>query len=175
MIEFRDVDSKNFEEVIRLKVKKEQEGLLESNLYSIAESKIFDYLESKAIYNDGTLVGFMLYYFQPAGLEREMGAGEGEHIIDSGGKDYIYFKRLMIDEKWQGKGFGKATLETSGQYFKKKYPTISFIELMHYADNTSGAKLYEEAGYKETGELRKTLRPNTEDEYDEERVRRCYF
>ena len=42
MIEFRDVDSKNFEEVIRLKVKKEQEGLLESNLYSIHDKSIIN-------------------------------------------------------------------------------------------------------------------------------------
>ena len=34
MIEFRDVTMENFEEVINLKLKDDQEGFLENNLYS---------------------------------------------------------------------------------------------------------------------------------------------
>ena len=91
------------------------------------------------------------------------------------GMDYVYFKRLMIDQCYQGKGFGKAALEEAGRFFKKEYPSIGFIELMHYMDNETGASLYEAAGYKSTGEVRRTPRPGTDDEYDEELVRRVYF
>ena len=91
------------------------------------------------------------------------------------GMDYVYFKRLMIDQCYQGKGFGKAALEEAGRFFKKEYPSIGFIELMHYMDNETGASLYEAAGYKSTGEVRRTPRPGTNDEYDEELVRRVYF
>lgn len=169
------VTPENFEEVINLKLKDEQIGFLENNLYSLAESKVFDYLEPRAIYHDNTLIGFMLYYFQPDGIERQMGPGEGKHEIHSGGKDYIYFKRLMLDEKFQGKGLGRASMEAAMEYFKSQQPSAAFVELMHYADNDAGTSLYESVGFKLTGEVRRTLRPGTENIYDEELVRRYYY
>ena len=63
MIRFEKVTSDNFEDVINLKMKDSQIGFMENNLYSLAEAKVFDYLEPRAIYNDQELVGFMLYYF----------------------------------------------------------------------------------------------------------------
>ena len=175
MIRFEKVTPANFEVAINLKMKEEQVGFMENNLYSLAEAKVFDYLEPRLIYSDDEAVGFMLYYFQPFGVLREMGPGEGVHEIHSEGKDYIYFKRVMLDEKYQGKGLGRAAMKAASEYFKEEYPSISFVELMHYLDNETGASLYESLGYVSTGEVRKTLRPGTEDEYDEELVRRMYY
>ena len=101
-----------------------------------------------------------------------MGPGEGKHEIHSDGKDYVYFKRLMLDESEQGKGLGRASMVAALDYFKEQYPTAAFVELMHYMDNDTGASLYESVGFESTGEVRRTLRPGTEDEYDEELVRR---
>ena len=175
MIRFEKVTPDNFEGVISLKLRDDQVGFLESNLYSLAESKVFDYLEPRAIYDDDRLIGFMLYYFRPDGVMRQMGPGEGKHEIHSGGRDYVYFKRLMLDESEQGKGLGKASLLAAIDYFKEEYPTAAFVELMHYLDNDTGAWLYEAVGFESTGEVRRTLRPGTEDEYDEELVRRRYY
>lgn len=175
MIRFEKVTPKNFEAVINLKLKKEQIGFLENNLYSLAESKVFDYLEPRAIYNDEELIGFMLYYFQPYGVVREMGPGEGKHEIHTNGQDYVYFKRIMLDERYQGQGLGRASMQAAAAFFKAEYPSIAFVELMHYLDNETGASLYEFLGYKSTGEVRRTLRPGSEDEYDEELVRRMYY
>ena len=175
MIRFEYVTPDNFEEVISLKLRDDQIGFLENNLYSLAESKVFDYLEPRAIYDDDTVIGFMLYYFQPDGVIRQMGPGEGSHEIHSDGQDYVYFKRLMLDEKYQGQGLGRKAMEAAADYFKEQYPSISFVELMHYLDNDTGAKLYVSLGYESTGEVRRTLRPGTEDEYDEELVRRFYY
>ena len=175
MIRFEKVTPDNFEDVINLKLRKDQIGFLENNLYSLAESKVFDYLEPRAIYEEDDLIGFMLYYFQPEGVVRQMGPGEGVHEIHSGGQDYIYFKRLMLDESWQGKGLGRASMTAALNYFHEEYPTAGFVELMHYMDNDTGASLYESVGFLPTGEVRKTLRPGTEDEYDEEMVRRMYY
>ena len=175
MIRFELVTPENFEDVIDMKLKKDQIGLLENNLYSLAESKVFDYLEPRAIYDDDKLIGFMLYYFQPDGVRRDMGPGEGKHEIHSGGKDYIYFKRLMLDEKYQGKGLGRASMLAALDYFKEQYPSTAFVELMHYMDNDTGASLYESVEFEPTGEVRRTLRPGTDDEYDEELVRRRFY
>ncbi len=175
MIRFERVTPENFQDVIDLKMKDEQVGFMENNLYSLAEAKVFDYLEPRAIYNEDQLIGFMLYYFQPDGVVRQMGPGEGVHEIEADGMDYIYLKRLMLDEKWQGRGLGRAAMEKSLDFFKQEYPSIGFVELMHYLDNDTGASLYESTGFLSTGEIRKTLRPGTEDEYEEELVRRKYY
>ena len=78
-INFRKVTPENFESVINLELRDDQVGFLENNLYSLAESKVFDYLEPRAIYDGDELIGFMLYYLQPYGVVREMGPGEGKH------------------------------------------------------------------------------------------------
>jgi len=175
MIRFEKVTPDNFETAINLKMRDDQIGFMENNLYSLAESKVFDYLEPRIIYSDEEAIGFMLYYFQPYGVVRAMGPGEGNHEIHCDGQDYVYFKRVMVDKNYQGKGLGRAAMKAAGEYFKAEYPSIAFVELMHYMDNETGASLYESLGYKSTGEVRRTLRPGTEDEYDEELVRRMYY
>ena len=175
MIHFEKVTPDNFEAVINLRLRDDQIGFLENNLYSLAESKVFDYLEPRAVYNDDQLIGFMLYYFQPYGVKRQMGPGEGKHEIHAGGKDYVYLKRLMLDENEQGKGLGRKSMTAALEYFREEYPSAAFVELMHYLDNETGASLYESVGFESTGEVRRTLRPGTDDEYDEELVRRKYY
>jgi len=156
MIRFEKVTMENFEDVINLKLRDDQMGFLESNLYSLAEAKVNEALEPRAIYDDNQLIGFMLYYFH------------------EGDPDYVYYKRLMLDKDCQGKGLGRAAMEAAVKMFKEEYPTIGCVELMHYLDNFTGAALYESLGFELTGEIRVTIRPGT-DLVDKECVRRLYI
>ena len=61
MVELRPVTKKNFEQVIRLEVSQDQLRYVASNLYSIAESKIFPECIPLAIYDGEKLVGFIMY------------------------------------------------------------------------------------------------------------------
>lgn len=141
MIHFEKVTPDNFEAVINLRLRDDQIGFLENNLYSLAEAKVFDYLEPRSVYDDNRLIGFMLYYFQPYGVE----------------------------------GLGKQSMIAALEYFREEYPSAAFVELMHYLDNDTGASLYESVGFESTGEVRRTLRPGTDDEFEEELVRRKYY
>jgi len=105
MIEFRDVTMENFEEVINLKLKDDQVGFLENNLYSLAKAKVNSDLIPKGVYEDYKLVGFILYYFH-----------EGE-------PDYVYLKRLMIDEKYESLGF-----KSTGEIRKTIRPGTDYID-----------------------------------------------
>lgn len=173
MITFRDVTPENFEAVIALQMKEEQAGFMENNLYSLAEAKVFTHLEPRGIYYKEELIGFLLYYFQPAGSLLPSGPGEGEHAQAQSESDYVYLKRIMLGAAHQGKGLGRAAMEAALTFFKEEYPPISFVELMHYADNSAGASLYTSLGYEATGEIRRTPKPGREGEFDEEIVRRC--
>jgi hypothetical protein len=46
MIRFEKVTPKNFEDVINLRLRDDQVGFLENNLYSLAESYVFTYILS---------------------------------------------------------------------------------------------------------------------------------
>jgi diamine N-acetyltransferase len=63
-----------------------------------------------------------------------------------------YLGRLMIDEKFQGKGFGKAaTLAVIEEL--KKVEDCKEIYLSFVPENTNAEKLYKSVGFEQTGEI----------------------
>ena len=60
VITFRDINQDNFYECMRLSVRKDQ-PFVASNAFSVAESKIFPFWITKAIYADEQMVGFLMY------------------------------------------------------------------------------------------------------------------
>ncbi|MEF9921559.1 MAG: GNAT family N-acetyltransferase [Anaerovoracaceae bacterium] len=162
MINFRNVDHENFGAVINMQVNDNQMGFMENNMYSLAECSFEESFVAKAIYNDETPVGFMLYYF----------------VKDN--PDYVFLHRLMIDKKMQGKGYGKLALEAAVEQYKKEFPSIECVELMHYPDNKIGAAMYDSLGFAPTGENRESEPCRVEmDTKDKNRyveiVRRKYY
>lgn len=162
MIMFKSINRENFEAVINMEVNDTQSGFMENNLYSLAECAFEKYFIAKAIYNDKTPIGFMLYYL----------------VKDD--PDYVFLHRLMIDKSQQGKGLGRAALEAAMDLFKEEFPSISCVELMHYPDNKIGAALYNNLGFEPTGEYRESEPCRCEkDTRDENRymeiVRRKYY
>ena len=88
-VTLKEIDGENFDEVISLRVEK----YCASNLYSLAEAKIYSHAIPLAIYNNDIPVGFLMYGIEPR--------DNNEYWID----------RLMIDEKYQKNGYGKKALE----------------------------------------------------------------
>lgn len=133
-VEFREITPENFKECIELKVAVGQEKFVAPNLYSIAQSKIYPKTNPQAIYNEyKEMVGFVLYGF-----------------YDDMNRYYLH--RLMIDAKFQGKGYGKAaTLEV----IEKMRLTEDCREfyLSFVPENTVAGRLYETVGFVKTGEL----------------------
>ena len=94
-VRLRDVTADNWEEVVDLKVSKDQKGFVASNAYSIAESKFDPYVKPRAIYAGKRAVGFLMY-----------------ETLHYEGKPHDYsIYRLMIDKRQQGKGYGRRALE----------------------------------------------------------------
>ncbi len=92
-ITLREITPENFKECINLKVSESQKNFIASNVYSIAQSKIYPAYNTFAVYSGDEMVGFVMF-----GLDTD--------------DRRFYLCRLMMDEKHQGRGFGKAaTLE----------------------------------------------------------------
>jgi diamine N-acetyltransferase len=128
----REVNRNNFIECLDLKIADDQYGFVRPNVYSIAQSKVSSHLIPLAIYNDEEMVGFTLH-----------------GRIPETGKYWIV--RLMIDEKFQGRGFGKnATLMLINKM--SEYKDCFEIFLSFVPRNKTAEKLYLDLGFDPTGE-----------------------
>ena len=131
-LSFRAITKDNFNKCLRLKVRDDQKYVA-SNVYSIAQSKTEPKYIPMAIYNDETMVGFVMY---------ELDYKEKE----------LYLCRFMIDEQHQHMGYGKGALDIL-KGMAMKDPGIEKIELSTKPDNEHGIKVYEEFGFIDTGVL----------------------
>ena len=130
-ISLKEITAENWLQALKLKVKDEQENFVASNAASIAQSKFHTFLECYGIYNEETMVGFAAF---------------GKNPED----DTIWIVRYMIDQNFQGKGFGKNALPVLISFMKEKY-SCTEIYLDVAEENTLATSLYVKAGFKNTG------------------------
>lgn len=132
-VELRPVTKANFGPAINLEVSHDQVNFVASNLYSIAESKVYPECIPLVIYANDTPVGFLMYAFD--------------------NKDESYWIcRLMIDRYFQGKGYGKDAMQQVIKEIQKR-PNTDHVKLSISPSNQSAEKLYEQLGFKKTGEI----------------------
>lgn len=141
MPEIHAVTKDNWKELIRLKVRQDQTNFVASNLYSIAEAQFGDDYEGhwdlypSGIYDGNTAVGFLMY-----GLNFE-------HP-----KQQAFIMRLMVDESYQGKGFGRFGMQKMLEIFQAD-ERIKAVGISYEPENEGARKLYASLGFVETGEL----------------------
>ncbi|WP_291563555.1 MULTISPECIES: GNAT family N-acetyltransferase [unclassified Clostridium] len=130
-IYFKNITADNWREAIALKISKEQERYLpHSNLISIAESKFYPEWTTLGIYKDEDIIGFSIY-----GLEDER-------------DKEIWLIRYMIDERYQGQGYGKYTLEKLIEKIKEE-TKCDRICLSFHPESRVAEKLYSGLGFKQ--------------------------
>lgn len=130
-INFKIINKENWREVVDLKISKEQERYLpHSNLISIAESKFYPNWVTLAICNDEKIIGFAMY-----------GPDDDDEKI-------VWLIRYMIDERYQGNGFGHCALEKLLNEIKnkKQYDTVA---LSFHPESKVAKKLYTSLGFKQ--------------------------
>ena len=87
-----------------------------------------------AIYADEELVGFCMFIFDPEDEDEE---------------DRYYLWRFMIDQRYQGKGYGQAAMDEIIRYFKDR--GADRLYLSTEPENARGLHVYHKAGFRETG------------------------
>ena len=143
MPEIRPVTIKNWRELIKLQVREDQKNFVASNVHSIAEAQ-FGYDEPEnghwdfhpyGIYDEDTPVGFCMYGFN---FENP--------------KQQAFVIRLMVDEKFQGKGYGRLCMEKMLEIFRAD-ARIREVGISYEPENNASRKLYASLGFVETGEM----------------------
>ena len=124
-ITFREITVENFNDCTELDANDEGR-FVAPNVYSIAESKFNTNLQLKAIYNENVMVGFIMYEINKA-------------------KKELYIYRLMIDKKYQNKGYGKESLDLIKDISRGR--GLERIKLSTSKENVHGIRLYEKSGF----------------------------
>ncbi len=133
MVSLRKINMDNFHEVISLKLDDQDKQMVAHNMYSLAEAYADQVSICRGIYNDDTLVGFVMYDFN-----------------ESEKKGYI--SRLMIDQKYQRQGFGRDGLRQALDHLKS-FPGIEKIQISYHPENKKARLLYLDLGFIENGEF----------------------
>ena len=105
------------------------ERYVTSNAFSMAQSKYSEKWITKAVENDGNIIGFAMY---------------GPTELD--GKTVFQLCRFMIDVRAQGKGFGKAALKLILDEMKE-LDGCDEVYLSIEPENKRARHIYEDAGF----------------------------
>ncbi|MEH7380661.1 GNAT family N-acetyltransferase [Bacillus sp. JJ1533] len=134
----RDVTMENLMDVIRLKSEDKEFALFEkwvaSNVFSLAQAKVQPDWVTKAIYDGTQLIGFTMF-----GLENE--------------RNRFELCRVMIDYKYQGKGYGTAAVKEIISEMIRTLPYCDEIYLSVVPTNKAAIHVYTNAGFTKTGEI----------------------
>ena len=124
----------NFRQCLGLKVAETQKNLVAPNVKSLAEAYVYSGMYPYAVYEasdspkaDPRMVGFTMY---------EVSEGIG------------FITRIMIDEKHQRKGYGKATVDEVIRKLRAD-PEVKTIATSHLKHNDSAAQLFSSMGFEE--------------------------
>ena len=135
-IALRPVDEHNRAQVLALRVEKSQQNFIETTARCLQEAAELALWRPLAVCAGETVVGFCMY-----GLWEKEGPG-----------GRLWMDRLLIDQRYQGRGYGRAALRAVLRRMADEYPRHRHIYLSLYQDNTAATALYQSLGFVFTGE-----------------------
>jgi diamine N-acetyltransferase len=127
------VTKDNFETVAELELHPHQRAFLASNSYSIAQASFHPNYHTRAICTGSEVIGFMMFVALDGDDE------QGEYSI----------WRFMIDQRHQGKGHGRAALNTLLDDIRRD-PAATKVWISYVPDNALASRFYASFGFVET-------------------------
>ena len=149
MVRLEPVNAKNVWDILRLRVREEQKDFVASNEQSIIEAYVAIAGNGHAfpfgVFDGGKPVGFvMIGYDVDDSYEAPPQIAFGNYSV----------WRLMIDRKYQNRGYGKQALQLALDFIRT-FPCgkAEYCYLSYEPENRIAKKLYSEFGFTENGEL----------------------
>ena len=133
-VRLKELTARNWRAVACLELAPDQQDLVASNLYSIAEAKFDPGARPRAVYAGKELVGFLMYdMWETKKKIREA---------------LIY--RFMIDRRHQGKGYGRAALARALAEIKADR-AVRKVSIGYMPENPVAKPFYASFGFVEVG------------------------
>lgn len=133
-LHFELVNHENRKVVENLAVFSEQDTFIESVSECLQEAEELELWRPVSIYDSDTLVGFAMYGYFP-----EPAPGK------------LWLDRLLIDKKYQGKGYGKQAVLALLERLQAEYVSDK-VYLSVYENNLHAIRLYQQIGFCFNGE-----------------------
>ena len=132
MVQLKPVTGDNLDEVLALKVHESQKGYVSTAAESLAQAYVYSETAFPfAVYHGKEIVGFiMMGYYEE--------------------KQYYTLWKLLIDERYQHRGYGRKALELGIGFLKEKFGA-SEVYTGVIPENHTAKKLYLSVGFRETG------------------------
>ncbi|MGV2941379.1 GNAT family N-acetyltransferase [Mesobacillus sp. LC4] len=130
---FKNIDETNEYKVRNIRLKSGQEKFIETVDECLKEANTYQEWHPVAIYSDEEIIGFAMYgSFGP-------------------NKD-TWIDRILIDEKYQGKGYGKMAMKKLIDLVSKEYG-VNVIYLSITEENRTAYSLYKSIGFEFMNEI----------------------
>jgi diamine N-acetyltransferase len=153
MIHLKKIDANNVWDIVDLKVAEDQEEFVASNSDSIIDAYTTVGTGCSAIpfgiYDDEEPVGFLMIGHNMEAFCEVCGDDTPVSL-----KNNYLFWRLMVDEKFQGKGYGKAGIKLALDFIKT-WPCgkAEYCVISYEPENEAAKNLYASFGFEENGEM----------------------
>ena len=141
-LRFEEITDDNYHELIDLEVKPDQKNCFyfkstKPNIMSLAEAYVRKGSKVLAVYNDDTMIGCVYY-----------------HIFKlPEGKKEAWITRFMIDQRYQGKGLGRETMNMLIAHIREEAGEDVSIGLSYEPENALAKKLYDSLGFVASGKI----------------------
>lgn len=133
VVTLREITKDNLGDVLKLKVKPEQEKFVANNAVSLAQAHFEEKAWFRAVYADETPVGFAMLYDDPDTT------------------DYFLW-RFMIDRRYQGLDFGRRAIELLIEHVREQ-PGATELLVSYVPAEGSPGPFYAGLGFADTGEV----------------------
>ncbi|KPJ60930.1 MAG: acetyltransferase [Latescibacteria bacterium DG_63] len=131
-VTLREVTWETLDDILALKVSDNQRKFVADNARSIAQAHFCNRAWFRAIYADETPVGFIMLDDQPD-------------------KPEYFLWRLMIDHRYQGRGYGRKAVQLLIDYVETRPNATQLLTSIHEAEGDPGG-FYRKLGFEFTGQ-----------------------
>lgn len=128
-IRLEEINESNCEECVKLRVGSGQEVYMSPNGAAIAHWKFHPDWKPLGIYEDDKMIGFTMYEADNA-------------------KNAINIISFMVDERYQGRGYGKAAMEKLISFIRKYNNRSQILAGIHPRDDEA-QRLYKQFGFRQ--------------------------
>ena len=151
MIELKKITTNNIGELLELKVADEQKNFIDAggnrDALAYAYAWSLDGVPHKAygIFANEEAVGLVIYLYESIDYEEDE-----FKALPFYGENVYFVDYLMIDEKYQGKGFGNQAIAMLLEEIKTKpLGNAGYVVIRYDSANTAAGELYDKHGFSE--------------------------
>lgn len=133
-MELRTITEQNYQKILNLSTGAGQEEFVAQNIRSLAQAWVFrDRARPYALYEGEEPVGFIMFDWRPE-------------------KKWVEVWRLMIDHRFQGKGYGRAAVQKALEFLRES-GLFDKVQINYVEENQGAKHLYRSMGFQETGAM----------------------